>query len=67
LFLEVPLNKSAVSNYELGEEPMESEYWMSRTPEERIFAIEFLRQQFSEYGPESRLERVCRIMKIKEN
>jgi hypothetical protein len=37
-------------------------YWAERTPEERLAAIEFLRQQYM--GPayaEQRLQRVCRI------
>jgi hypothetical protein len=36
------------------------EYWLNRTPEERISAVEFLRRQY--YGSSDRLQRVCRII-----
>ncbi|MEW6703125.1 MAG: hypothetical protein AB1298_10475 [Bacteroidota bacterium] len=41
------------------------EYWLSKTPEERISAIEFLRQQFyeTENGSTPRLQRVVKIIK----
>lgn len=41
------------------------EYWLSKTPEERISAIEFLRQQFyeTENGSPPRLQRVIKIIK----
>ena len=41
------------------------EYWLSKTPEERISAIEFLRQQFyeTEDGSTPRLQRVIKIIK----
>jgi hypothetical protein len=45
----------------------EREYWLSRTPEERIAAVEFLRQQFHpEHDlPEVKVERVVRITNLK--
>ena len=36
-------------------------YWMSKTPEERIAAVEFLRRQY--YGSSARLQRVARVVK----
>lgn len=41
------------------------EYWLSKTAEERISAIEFLRQQFYETkdGSPPRLQRVIRVIK----
>lgn len=41
------------------------EYWLTKTPEERISAIEFLRQQFYEMkdGSTPRLQRVVNIIK----
>ncbi len=41
------------------------EYWLSKTPEERISAIEFLRQQFyeTEDGSAPRLQRVVKIIR----
>ncbi len=45
------------------------EYWLSKTPEERISAIEFLRQQFyeTEDGSTPRLQRVAKIIKRKSS
>lgn len=42
-------------------------YWLGKTPEERIDAIEFLRQQFNtdKNETEQRLQRVFRIIKRK--
>jgi len=37
------------------------DYWMSRTPEERIAAVEFLRRQF--YGSTEGLQRTARVVK----
>lgn len=37
------------------------EYWMSKTPAERVDAIEYLIRQF--YGRNVRLERVLRVVK----
>ena len=44
------------------------EYWMSRPPEERIAAVEELRQQWIAQHPEveTRLQRVCRIVQLHE-
>ena len=36
------------------------EYWLSRPPEERIAAVDFLRAQF--YGCSQRLQRVARVV-----
>ena len=36
------------------------EYWLSRPPEERIAAVDFLRAQF--YGGPKRLQRVARVV-----
>lgn len=37
------------------------EYWLSKTPEERVNAVDFLRRHY--YGNLSRLERVLRVVK----
>ena len=37
------------------------EYWLSRPPEERLAAVEFLRRQV--YGDLPRLQRVVRVIK----
>lgn len=47
------------TNYDL-------QYWFSKTPEERLEAIEFLRQQFYSNAELSKgLQRVYRIIKLK--
>lgn len=57
------LDKSAFKIVKKGEEPKSSEYWLTQSPEKRISAIEFLRQQY--HGTQSRLQRVYRITKLK--
>jgi hypothetical protein len=46
---------------EHNEQKQNLEYWLSRTPEERVEAVEILRRQF--YGNLPRLQRVYRIIK----
>lgn len=36
-------------------------YWLSKTPQERLSAVEILRRQY--YGDTARLQRVLRIVK----
>ena len=45
------------------------EYWLSKTPEERLAALEFLRQQYFAMNnePEPRLQRVFRIIKCERS
>lgn len=39
------------------------EYWLGKTPQERIAAIEILRQQYVKFrGIQPRLQRVCRVV-----
>ncbi|UPT68470.1 MAG: hypothetical protein M0D57_07510 [Sphingobacteriales bacterium JAD_PAG50586_3] len=60
------INKTAVKAYKLGEEPSDKEYWLTRTPEERIAAVEFLRTQYyGEAAMKAGLQRVFRIRKLK--
>jgi hypothetical protein len=40
-------------------------YWLSKTPDERILAVEELRRQYA--GSEERLQRVVRIIKRKKS
>lgn len=40
------------------------EYWLSRTPEERIEAVEYLRRQH--YGSTEGLQRVARVVERSE-
>ena len=42
-------------------------YWKSKTPEERMAALEFLRQQYIKaYGLPQRLQRVYRVVERKK-
>lgn len=43
-------------------------YWMSKTPQERIAAIEFLREQYIKTLPDvqQRFQRICRIINRKQ-
>lgn len=45
------------------------EYWLTKTPEERLAAIEYLRQQIlsDKNESEQRLQRVFRITKLKQS
>lgn len=35
-------------------------YWLSRTPEERLAAVDYLRQHY--YGSSARLQRIARVI-----
>ena len=41
------------------------EFWLSRSPEERVSAVEFLRRQFN--GNSARLQRTARISKLQQS
>jgi len=43
-----------------GQAGSDLEYWLSKTPEERISAVEILRRQY--YGNPERLQRTVRII-----
>ena len=48
----------------LREQDSDLAYWMSKSPQERLAAIEILRQQYVRLkGIQPRLQRVCRIIK----
>ena len=49
----------------LGEEGNDTCYWRSRTPEERMLALELLRQIYYGYDPAStRLQRVFEVAEL---
>ncbi len=57
------MNKKAVSIYRLGrfsEIKQNLEYWLSKSPEERIETVEILRRRV--YGNTERLQRVARVI-----
>jgi len=47
------LQESATTQEELA-------YWLSKTPEERVATVDYLRRQY--YGNATRLQRVARIV-----
>ena len=47
----------------LREEQSDLTYWLSKTPQERLAAIEILRQQYVRFKRvQPRLQRICRIV-----
>ena len=56
------MDKSAFSVAPLGDDSDEKKYWHSRTPYERLAAVEMLRQMNYGYDPSTtRLQRVLEI------
>ena len=53
------IRKGGIQELESAEENLR--YWLSRTPEERLSAVEHLRRQW--YGNSERLQRVVRVIK----
>jgi len=64
---ECRLDKSAFSVVPLSEADDDREYWLSKTPRERLEALEFVRQVFYAYDPATtRLQRVFEVVKREE-
>jgi hypothetical protein len=62
------LDKKSFSVVSLQESDNDNKYWLSRLPEERIIAIEFLRQLIFNYDPTTeRLQRVFETAEFKTN
>jgi hypothetical protein len=63
--MEFKLNKSAFSVGRLGDDSDEKHYWLSKTSEERLQALEFLRQMNYGYPPSApRLQRVFEVVQL---
>jgi hypothetical protein len=59
------MDKAAFSVVSLYDESDEKQYWLSKTPHERLRAVEFLRQIAYAYDPSSeRLQRVLEVSKL---
>ena len=53
------MDKTAFSVSSLDDESDEKQYWLSKTPTERIYAVEMLRQILYGYDPlTARLQRI---------
>jgi len=61
-------DKNSFSVISLDENNGETEYWLTRTPGERILAVEFLRQSLYGYDPATEsLQRVFETAEFKTN
>jgi hypothetical protein len=59
------MDKKAISVTSLFEESDEKEYWLSKTPQERLEALELMRQINYGYNPiTDRLQRVLEVAKL---
>lgn len=59
------MDKTALSVVSLGGEPDDREFWASKTPAERLAAVEFLRQVQYGYDPAAtRLQRILEITQL---
>jgi len=49
------------------EQQSDLEYWLTKTPQERLDALEFLRQQYINFNKnvQPRLQRVCKVINQK--
>lgn len=60
------LDKTAFSVCDLDDQGNDLAYWLSRAPEERLAAVEFLRQMMYGYDPATaRMERVLEVVDLK--
>lgn len=58
--------EKVVHKYNLGEEPSDMQYWLTKTPQERLSALESLRDLYiklTNNGIKSRLQRVYTVIK----
>lgn len=54
-----------VTKVRLEKQSSELSFWLSKTPQERIAALELIRHEYNrgKYGPDVRLQRICRVVK----
>ena len=58
----IRIDRTSFSVVSLSDEPDEKEFWLSKTPEERLEALEIMRQIVYGYDPSTtRLQRVLEI------
>ena len=59
------IDKTAISVASLGDDSDEKEYWLSKTPPERLAALEYMRQVAYGYDPDTeRLQRVIEVIEF---
>jgi len=60
--------EKVVHKYKLGEEPDDMDFWLTQTPQQRLSALEEIRDLYiklTNNGIKPRLQRVCTITKRK--
>lgn len=61
------MDKTAFSVASLHDDPDEKAYWLSKTPHERLQAVELMRQVVYGYDPASeRLQRLFEVAQLKD-
>jgi len=57
--------EKVVARHPLNQQPRDTEYWLSRSPSQRLDAVEILRHAWLETHPDTveGLQRVCRVTK----
>ncbi len=59
------IDKDALSVISLSEESGDKEYWHAKTPQERLEAVELMRQINYDYDPTTiRLQRVLEVVQL---
>ncbi len=61
--------EKVVKKYKLGEEPSDLEYWLTKTPQERLAALEALRDlniKLANNGIRPEFQRVYSIIQLKD-
>lgn len=65
--IEPRMDKSAFSVASLDEPSDERRYWLSRTPNARLDAVEYLRQMAYGYDPATvRIQRVLEVIELED-
>ena len=61
------MDKKQLKIVSLKDKNSDLEYWLTKTPEERLEAIEILRQQYIKFTKDVQqgLQRVCRVINKK--
>ena len=62
------MDKSVLSVTSLSEESDEKAYWQTKTPHERLKAVELMRQINYGYDPATtRIQKVLKVVQLKQN
>ena len=63
------IDKTAIKKGKIKEQGNDFEYWQSKSPQERLEALEQIRQEYNswKYGAEQGFQRVYRIVKRKQS